>query len=359
MDAANSAKFFLGANTPSGFVSYFQNCYGNSSKVFILKGSPGSGKSTMLNNIMQKFPLKLERIYCSSDPDSLDGILFTNEKICILDGTSPHVLEPLYVGAVERLVNIGKSIDCDSLEGDKDAIIALTEENKNLHKRATRYLNAAGSLIKDNHILELDAIDTQKIIRCVTRIAHREFSKTTQGSAAETIRFLSAVTPKGVVTFSDTIDLYADRIYNICNENGAVSKIFMQTMRKICLKSGLDIITCPCPLAPNDKIDHLIIPSERLAFTVTNKFHKRENNIYRNVHTGRFCDAALLSLCKEKIAFNHKAIDEIINESVLIMKQAKEVHDRLEALYGKHIKFDEVNEITAEVIAQIEKSLSV
>ena len=249
-------------------------------------------------------------------------------------------------------------MDYDSLSYDKDMIISLTTENQNLHRRATRYLNAAGSLIRDNHILELGALDAQKIIRCVTRIAHRELPKISENTGSEAIRFLSAVTPKGILTFSDTIDYYADKVYNICNENGAVSKIFMQAMRKICLKCGLNIITCPCPLAPSEKIDHIIIPSIKLAFTVSNKHHRHENNIFRNIHTSRFCDAELLSLCKEKIAFNHKASEEMISEAVKIMQQAKKVHDDLESFYGKHIKFNEVNQISSEVITQMEKIMN-
>jgi len=91
MNGQKCARFFLGANTPSGFVSHFPNCYDNAGKVFILKGTPGSGKSTMMKHIAERFSVEHELIYCSSDPDSLDGIIFTNEKICILDGTAPHV----------------------------------------------------------------------------------------------------------------------------------------------------------------------------------------------------------------------------------------------------------------------------
>ena len=91
MIETKQSGFFLGANTPNGFTSLFADCYTKSFTVFILKGTPGSGKSTMMKKIAATFPLSHELIYCSSDPDSLDGIIFPNEKICVLDGTSPHV----------------------------------------------------------------------------------------------------------------------------------------------------------------------------------------------------------------------------------------------------------------------------
>jgi len=269
-----------------------------------------------------------------------------------------HVLEPEYVGAVERIVNIGSSVDYDGILSDREDIIALTDQNKAIHKRVARYLNAAGALIKDNYILELDAVDCEKITRCATRIAHREFPKSEENAASEAVRFLSAVTPKGMITLDGTIDYYADKIYNICNENGAVSRIFMSVMRKLCLKNGLGIISCPCPLSHSEKIDHIIIPSLRLAFTTSNKYHSRTKNVYRNIHTSRFCDSNLIALSKEKIAFNHRATDEIINEAILIMQQAKVIHDEIEVLYGKHIEYKEVNSVTEEVVTQIQNILS-
>lgn len=37
-----------------------------------------------------------ELYYCSSDPDSLDAVVFRKIKAIIVDGTSPHVFEPDY-----------------------------------------------------------------------------------------------------------------------------------------------------------------------------------------------------------------------------------------------------------------------
>ena len=50
--------------------------------------------------------LDMEYHWCSSDNQSLDGIVI-GQKICILDGTAPHVVYPPCPGAVDEILNLG------------------------------------------------------------------------------------------------------------------------------------------------------------------------------------------------------------------------------------------------------------
>ena len=53
----------------------------------------------------------MELVHCSSDSDSLDGVIFPTLKIGIVDGTEPHVIEPKAPGAIEEYVNLGDAWD--------------------------------------------------------------------------------------------------------------------------------------------------------------------------------------------------------------------------------------------------------
>lgn len=53
---------------------------------FLIKGSAGCGKSTAMKRIAARFSKNdslTERIHCSSDPDSLDGVILHDAK-CVL-----------------------------------------------------------------------------------------------------------------------------------------------------------------------------------------------------------------------------------------------------------------------------------
>ena len=37
-----------------------------------------------------------EKLWCSSDPDSLDGVFIPEKHCSVCDGTAPHVVEPVF-----------------------------------------------------------------------------------------------------------------------------------------------------------------------------------------------------------------------------------------------------------------------
>ena len=61
--------------------------------IYILKGGPGCGKSSLMRRVAQAMEEKgasVEYIACSGDPDSLDAVVFPALNTAIVDGTAPH-----------------------------------------------------------------------------------------------------------------------------------------------------------------------------------------------------------------------------------------------------------------------------
>ena len=72
--------FFLGALSPTGFSSYYTQVVkdAETQTSALLKAGPGCGKSTLLRRIaahLEEQGETVELIHCSSDPDSLDGVI--------------------------------------------------------------------------------------------------------------------------------------------------------------------------------------------------------------------------------------------------------------------------------------------
>ena len=91
-------SFFLGANTPEGFVSFFDELYNpyRPCNAYILKGGPGTGKSTFMKKAAkeaEKRGYSVQYIYCSSDPESLDAIIVPELNLSIAYGTSMILLK--------------------------------------------------------------------------------------------------------------------------------------------------------------------------------------------------------------------------------------------------------------------------
>ena len=65
--------------------------------IYILKGGPGCGKSTLMGKIgdwAEEAGLETEYILCSGDPGSLDAVVIPALKAAVVDGTAPQGVVP-------------------------------------------------------------------------------------------------------------------------------------------------------------------------------------------------------------------------------------------------------------------------
>ena len=344
-------RFVLGANTPAGFVGYLDDLYDGRDgwQAYIIKSGPGTGKSSMMRAVldtMDEMGQETEVICCSSDPNSLDGVIVPGLKMCVIDGTAPHVIEPRYWGAVEQIVHLGGCMDAVQLHKRAAEIIAASDANSALHARCRKFLGAAASLLGDSARIQGEYTDTAKVIRCAERIAMREFGGSAGKTGTEKRRFLSAVTPNGLIIFHETLQALCPRIYAIEDDYGAASRILLSELRQRALNAGLDIISCACPLSPHDKLEHLLIPSLGLGFTTSNPWHKADFPVYRRIHAARFVDTEKLRLKRQLLSFNRRAARELLDEAVSISGEAKTIHDTMEQFNISAMDWQQAEDLT-------------
>lgn len=352
-------QFFLGANTPQGFVSRFDQLADADLgwRQFVIKGGPGTGKSTMMKKIVAAYQdksSKIEQIHCSSDVDSLDGVIIHDIKTSIADGTSPHVIEPKYPGAFEQLVDLSVCWDENKLFECREEIMDISRKISRCHEHCCRFLGAAGSLLSDTYRIALEATMPTKVKKAAARIVHNEFRGTPDGTAKESVRFISAVTNKGCVMFSETANTLCDRIWLIDDAYGASSRLLLGELRTLALEGGWDIITCYCPLSPFEKIEHLFIPSLRIGFMTQNLFMTPDVEPYKIIRSRRFTDPDLLKKSRKRIAFNKKAATHMIERAAALLAEAKNKHDILEDYYVKAMDFAKVNAVSEQTLAKYE-----
>ena len=63
----------------------------------------------------------------------MDGVVIPALKVALLDGTSPHVLDPNYPGVVGSTVNLGQFIDEPKIFEHKAEVMAAIGENKKIY----------------------------------------------------------------------------------------------------------------------------------------------------------------------------------------------------------------------------------
>lgn len=351
-------QFFLGGISHKGFQTHF---YDEIKKpynfTYILKGGAGTGKSTLMKAVAKKFADKddVTVYYCASDPDSLDAVILKYAGIIIVDGTAPHVFDPIYAGVCQKILNLGEYWDDDILAKFMPEIIKSIDENAKWHKRCRNFVGALSSLYADTAAIGQDALNNAKLAAFSERISSKILPKKKTCSDGKTeFSQLSALTPDGYITLLDTIENYTD-IFILNDPYFAGSDAFLRDFATSATLKGYDVTVSECTIINPCTYEHLLIPELGLALISATPVNDNEIPDAKPVNFLRFYDKSTLSHKKQRLAFNRKACDEIICEAVTALSNAKSVHDEIEAYYIDAMDFDKVTESTEKLIEDIEK----
>lgn len=226
MAVSHEIQYFLGANSPTGFYSLYSELLPpeTASVIYILKGGPGCGKSTLMRQVAQQAAQAgetVEYILCSADPDSLDAVVLPRLGAALVDGTAPHVVEPKYPGAVEQYVNLGDCYDRAGLRAIRGEILTCMDGYKEHYQRAYRCLDAAAEIQTDVRAMLATPALEEKLAARAHGILSRELKpKRSAPSGRVKQRFLDAVSHKGLITLFQTACAQCTRIYELSDSYG-------------------------------------------------------------------------------------------------------------------------------------------
>lgn len=358
MYMVSSSSFFLGASAPTGFHSLFSELHSpeNGWTLYILKGGPGTGKSTLMKKIAAECERRghyYERIYCSSDPKSLDAVIIPSLKISIADGTAPHVLEPKYPGISEKLIDLGTFRDDGILIKNRERIIELTKENSAQHKSCTAFLAAAKSAANDNTAVALSALRIARVHKFAEKLAGAKLKSGTDTKVQLKKRFLSGFTPEGLVMFRESFSELCEERIVLTDSFGCASSVIIKILALKAAELGIQGMICYCPMSPEMKPEHLIFPELSLGFYTANRHHPDDFGKTLGIDCKRLYDSDILSRHKNRIAFNNRSKDELITEAINKLAAAKSIHDELEKYYIEATDFDKMAEYTEKLIEKI------
>lgn len=333
--------FFLGANSGGGFYSLYDQLLGGCfDDLLILKGGPGCGKSTFMRHFAQRAAESGERvalIHCSGDPDSLDGVIVPRRKCAIVDGTSPHVLEPSYAVACERYVDLTRFYDVARTKLRRTEIIALSDEYRAHYRSAYRVLHAVCEVENERRDMLRVQMDEEKLQRRIGGILARELRGKGQGSGRSADVFLGGLTALGEVCRFDTVDALCPRIYELCDSAGLGEKS-LRYVADSAREKGEDVLLCRSPDRP-EEIQHVLIPARGLAFVTSNARIPYMGKPYRRLRLDAMAGEKLTRAQKAKLRFLVRVEDSLREEAIFALARAKCAHDALESVYHPHVDF--------------------
>lgn len=336
--------YFAGGNTADGFYSCFEDILppAHRKRMYFIKGGPGVGKSTLMKRVAQAAEAKgHETVYfhCSSDPDSLDGISLPDLSICMIDGTAPHVYDPVIPGARDTLLSLGDFLDEKALAPHAGEIGRIQREISARFARCYRYLAAAREVWC---AAPCGAENTER----AAQTAQAWIKTLPLRGGRGTVRrlFASAFTPKGLIDVLP-FDAMERRITLDCPFGADPSGLLAQ-LSAGARERGLDVVELLNPLTPAS-LAHVLIPAHGIAFCTGR----------RAGQGGEWLDAQSvfdLNQTREKEnSFDRNAYELLLERAIEQLAAAKALHDELETYYVRHMDFAKWQTVLDTVVAAL------
>lgn len=337
-------SYYAAANTEKGFLSLFGEIFSPSSlsRLYIIKGGPGTGKSTFMHSIgkvAEKRGISAEYYYCSADTGSLDGVKLPSLGVAVIDGTSPHAHEPRYPGACEKIINLGENFDCEKLRENRAKIEMLADECSACYGRGARFLSAAGETERLGFEVAARSFEFEKARKAAKRLLSK--AKPTYGEYTE--RYISALGTRGEAHIYNALENGEKAVY-VSGKYGA-GKLFLGVLYKEAKAGGYTLTRYPDVLL-RDYTEGLYIKELCTRFTATEEAPEELNAM-------RFVQGDVLAENRGKLRFAEKCCEALLQGALAELAKMGKTHDELEKYYIDAMDFEKNNAICNKIEKEI------
>ena len=344
------SQFYMGACSCEGFVSHYDSLFHEVKDLTIIKGGSGCGKSTFMKAVGSAAldrGMDVSYILCSSDPDSVDAVLIPELSIGYVDGTAPHVLEPILCGGSANYLNFGDFYDREAMKSNEEAILSVQEKNKAQYASVYSCLQAVDNLM-DCIRQETQKPAYQEEIEAIAECLCLSAIKPKWGAGSVSRRFLAALTPKGVQVCSSTPYALCPKVY-VLKDNYLMAPLVLSMVEKKTVSNGYHCISCYTPLLPRSMPSYLLIPELGVSFVSDSGLFPYEGEHFCTIDL----DTSLSTKVQKELAYVGKLSQELLQIITGHLGTAKALHDRMEALCRPFVDYDRVAALTDRVIHRL------
>ena len=344
--------YFAGANTASGF----RGLYGDIAdervldRVYIIKGGPGTGKSTLIRKTAgaaAKEGIAVECYLCGSDPYSLDCAVLDG-RIAVLDGTAPHVRDMTCPGAASALVDVSNYWDSGLLEERRWEITQLCEEKSACWESAYRYLRAAASVNEERTELAERIFDREKAEAYIGRFLKRLGRPAPSETGRTTVRYTRAVTMRGMF-YLPAFERQAETLFAVADAHGCAVP-FMDLLAGRLTAAGFDAVVSFLPVTGH--ADGIYLPRHGIAVVTANPPEE-----HRRINMTRFVRDDIPDGLRGQMRLAAKIEDSCMDEAAACLVRASGRHFALEEIYKQAMDFRALGRYTGKVCAEIAERL--
>ena len=336
---------FAASNSAHGFHSFYAEFFDDVDveRVFVIKGGPGTGKSRFMREVSAYAAARgwqSRMIYCSSDADSLDGVILQKgeRRWALLDGTSPHVYEPKSPGVREELINLGEFWDSDRLVASREEIGRQNRIKQEGYRRAYRYLSAYSSILENYKSRILPHVRMQSISDYAKKLISQIPAGEKFGSKT---CVMESIGMSGRVAF-DSFFCQAARLYLI-EDYKKTAPYLTEALYRLAMEKRQQVRVCRNPIIP-EQVDGILFLNSGIAFAI----HPLADMelAYHRISMRRFLKTSELRAIKDAALFDERMMRAMLDGTLSEMQAVRAAHFALEEIYSASMDFGRKEEFT-------------
>ena len=351
--------YFACANTSKGFVNYFDSNLAGLTKIYILKGGPGSGKSSLMKHVGQHF-LKLgcniELIHCSSDSDSLDGVIVRDLKVGIVDGTKPHVIEPNAPGAIEEYVNLGIAWNIKQLAQFTEPILKLTKEISECYPKAYEQFEKALMVHDDWEAIYIHNMNFVAANQLTEEVLNEVFEQVKEGKQTTVFhRFFGGLTATGPIDYVMSLTENMKQRYFVKGRPGSGKSTMLKKILRKAESLHLEVEVYHCSFDPNS-LDMILLPQLSICIFDSTAPHEYEPSKESDRVIDLYQRAIRFGTDEEnefRLASIKERYKSVLNQGIRYLQKAQQLQDELETYYIKTTDYHIIDLIADDLINRI------
>ncbi len=352
-------NYFLSANTSSGFVDFFKDARSYCDRAYILKGCMGNGKSMLIEKIASYAfadGYDVERVHCSLNVSSLDGVIIPKLNIGVFDGSEPHILEARIAGVKDRYIDLSGYINKDMVKDCTYRAEKINENIKLCYKSLYSNYQKAKEIHDDWEKLYIKNIDFEALdLLCDKMIIKMLSDHYVEKDAKVTKRFFGASTPSSSINYIKNLTEDIKTRYFIKGRPGSGKSTMMKKIASEAKMRGFDTELYYCSFDSNS-LDMVVIRELSVCIFDSTQPHE----LFPSRMGDEIVDVYALAIEKgtdEKFAIELSKIKSLysafIRSGKLNLKQAINQVSELEGIYRPAIDFDKIEKLSDSIYKEI------
>lgn len=343
---------FTSSHTSQGFYTFIPELINGLGRVYILKGAPGSGKSTfirLIGELMSERGFEVEFWISALDSITPDGVYIPQLDLAVINGSLPESIEPRYPGVRDQLINLGEYWDREIIQVHREEIIDLVDQMGISQQEVYSLLKEAGRVKEEIRRINSQQLNMEKLEKLIQQLG----TEILENRPGEKHYFAGAVTADGLVDYVYELSNACQKRYIFKGPSGSGKSMVINELARQARARGYFLEYYHCGLEVESLV-MIIIRNLQIALIEADGVEIPLKPWDVVVDLNNCLDADHAVKLKEGTSINYRNFESLLLEAQHGLEKTNQINKELKKIYAAAMNFSSLDQIRLKLMDEIQ-----